>query len=394
MEKVNIGYSLKNIPIPILHIYLLNLTIKIEDFLKRLRWKAFFFSKKNTNDENNDPTNTFGFASTNSPPSNKDLENFEQDLLDVVSTIKFSKKMDQFQQNLQKDIKHIHNSKKIFIQSDKTRNIYKLKPETYEKIIMNSITSNYKKDNYNTENTINNEAYNITNKLNINDRVGVINKKESYILLKDHKSNFNNNWTARLINPTKTEIGKISKIILEKINNNLKKTFGFQQWINTTEVIDWFKNIKNKEKATFIQFDIIDFYPSINEKMLDEAIVFAKQHTKITNQDINIIKQCRRTILKNNRDTWIKKNNNFDVPMGAFDSAELSDLIGLYILHTLTRFSFLNISDVGLYRDDGLILIRNSNGPKTNSTHKKLIKALKYVSFKIDITSNLKIVNC
>ena len=40
--------------------------------------------------------------------------------------------------------------------------------------------------------------------------------RESYITLKDHKENFQTNPKSRLINPTKTEVGKISKQILSK----------------------------------------------------------------------------------------------------------------------------------------------------------------------------------
>ena len=40
---------------------------------------------------------------------------------------------------------------------------------------------------------------------------------------KDHKPNFGSNPKCRLINPTKTEIGKISKQILERINKRVTK---------------------------------------------------------------------------------------------------------------------------------------------------------------------------
>ena len=37
----------------------------------------------------------------------------------------------------------------------------------------------------------------------------------------DHKENFQNNLTVRLINPAKNEIGRIRKVILDKINSSL-----------------------------------------------------------------------------------------------------------------------------------------------------------------------------
>ena len=45
--------------------------------------------------------------------------------------------------------------------------------------------------------------------------------KEAFITLKDHKDNFESKLTCRLINPSKQEIGKISKQILDNINKKL-----------------------------------------------------------------------------------------------------------------------------------------------------------------------------
>ena len=45
-------------------------------------------------------------------------------------------------------------------------------------------------------------------------------KNNCFISLKGHKENFQNNPTVRLINPAKNKLGKISKVILDKINKN------------------------------------------------------------------------------------------------------------------------------------------------------------------------------
>lgn len=86
-----------------------------------------------------------------------------------------------------------------------------------------------------------------------------------------------------------------------------------------------------------------------------------------------------------------KYNESFDVPMGAFNSAQIADVVGIYILDTLSRI--VNLNQVGLYRDDGLIFVPSSNGPITSSLHKKVVRAFKYLGLKIEISSNLKIVN-
>ena len=46
--------------------------------------------------------------------------------------------------------------------------------------------------------------------------------------------------------------------------------------------------------------------------------------------------------------------------------------------------------DTGLYRDEGLIILRNYNGSKTDRTRKDIIRIFKQVGFKIEIKTNLK----
>ena len=43
MEKLDINYSLKNIPIPPNESYLIKLVEKTESVVKRMRWRAHFF---------------------------------------------------------------------------------------------------------------------------------------------------------------------------------------------------------------------------------------------------------------------------------------------------------------------------------------------------------------
>ena len=66
---------------------------------------------------------------------------------------------------------------------------------------------------------INIEARKIAPKLTIDDRVQQFHKAEVFITVKDHEDNFPNFLTFRLINPFKSEIGKISKSLLDNINN-------------------------------------------------------------------------------------------------------------------------------------------------------------------------------
>ena len=43
----------------------------------------------------------------------------------------------------------------------------------------------------------------------------------SFVTLKDDKENFQSNPRCRLINPAKSEIGKVSKLFIENINTKV-----------------------------------------------------------------------------------------------------------------------------------------------------------------------------
>ena len=155
LEKVNFGYSLKNIPIHSNKAYLKSIVEKLESFISRLRWKVFFYLKEREKPENesskeNKPTENFGFKSENALPASKDLKQFENDLYDLVKNIQFRnpaevKRRNSFRKQLSKDIREIKSSNDLFIPADKTTNIYKMKSADYEKFLTNSITTQYKK---------------------------------------------------------------------------------------------------------------------------------------------------------------------------------------------------------------------------------------------------------
>ncbi len=65
MRQFQFDYSLKNIPIPSQDAYLRNLIEKVENVLKRMRWKANFFPK---GDKISDQNNPLGFLPTKHVP--------------------------------------------------------------------------------------------------------------------------------------------------------------------------------------------------------------------------------------------------------------------------------------------------------------------------------------
>ena len=224
------------------------------------------------------------------------------------------------------------------------------------------------------------------------DRVGKLEEKSAYILFKDHKKNFPDKKQTRLINPTKTELGFLSKDIIQKITSRLMSSHKYNLWKNSMDTIDWFRKIKDKKRSTFVQFDIMEFYPSITKELLVRSLNHAREYTEVTEVEIEIILASRKTVLSDNRRSWVKSHvDNFDVPMGAYDSAQVADLVGIYILDTLGRISTRN--KWGFTEMTGLFISQTVNGPKTSSIQKKIIRAFKLLGFRIQIASNLKIVD-
>ena len=131
-------------------------------------------------------------------------------------------------------------------------------------------------------------------------------------------------------NRSKSSIGKIDKVILEKINQLIQLITKVNQWKDTSSIIEWFNNFENKQRLSFMVFDNENFYPSISENLFIKAIQFARQITEITEEDINLIMQTRKALLFNDGIPWVKKkgNEDFDVPMGCFDDAEVCELVG------------------------------------------------------------------
>ena len=119
--------------------------------------------------------------------------------------------------------------------------------------------------------------------------------------------------------------------------------------------------------------DITEFYPSISDEILDNAILFAQQYIPIPEKDLHIIKHCRKSLLYNTNEPWKKKNTEicFDVTMGSFDAAEICELVGIHILSILSNK--LDKQSTGFYRDDELVLLRNTYKQKTDRLRKDVI---------------------
>ena len=74
--------------------------------------------------------------------------------------------------------------------------------------------------------------------------------------------------------------------------------------------------------------------------------------------------QSRKRLLLSDGKPWVKtdENNDFDVPMGCFDGAEVCELVGTCLLSQMEVA--IARENVGFYWDDGLDIFKNMAGPE------------------------------
>ena len=151
----------------------------------------------------------------------------------MMKNLEFKRGNNESQSDLRNDIRQIHESNNLFVSADKSRNMYKVSKASYERMMHENVTKAYKKCNTNKSNSINFKAKQIASKLEIDDCVQKLDENKAYVSIKDHKEGFPDKISCRLINPSKTVIEKISKEILDRVNNTILEKSKLNQWKNT-----------------------------------------------------------------------------------------------------------------------------------------------------------------
>ena len=233
MERFDIDFSKKKIPLPTKREYKIQLIAKVESVIKRIRWRSLEFFNKLSRSE----IETYGFPSNKYPSTVDELSAFKSDLLMKIKNIEFKKITDVFQSKLQEDIKIVRQSKSIFISADKSANIYAMEKDDYNRHLRENITKTYKKTDRRKVKSISYEVNKIVEKVSIDDRVEKMQENEAFITIKDHKEGFSHQVSCRLLHPSKSNIGKISKALLDKINSAVLSATKINQWKNTSSVI-------------------------------------------------------------------------------------------------------------------------------------------------------------
>ena len=137
----------------------------------------------------------------------------------------------------------------------------------------------------------------LAEKLELNDRVHRSAQRDCFVTLKDHKPGFRSNPQCRLLNPSKSELGKVAKLMLQRINSELRGKTNLKQWRRTSETRDWFVNLDNKQELTFVKFDVESFYPSISEELLRSAFQWAGTMVEINQEEKDVTNKTKMFLL-------------------------------------------------------------------------------------------------
>ena len=147
--------------------------------------------------------------------------------------------------------------------------------------------------------------------------------------------------------------------------------------------------ILNKIKAPFIKFDIVQFFCSITEKLLENVVSYAQTLTTIPDYIIKLIIRTKKSFFSAEGNIWMEKVESalFDVTIGSHDGAEVCELVVIYLLGKLS--SIIYEKNIGLYRGDRLYVIENANGSQLDGLRKGVFAIFHNVGLKITIDTNV-----
>ena len=147
----------------------------------------------------------------------------------MVQYIEFKNAKSNFPMQLPNDVKNIKKNPKLLIPADKTNNLYEFTNEEYNKFLIKNIGKTYKKTYCICYKCYHAEAKTIAKDLKLDERIEQYNHNQSFITLKDHKENFENNLKCRLINPANSEMGIVNKHYTGQINKSIREKLNMNQ---------------------------------------------------------------------------------------------------------------------------------------------------------------------
>ena len=197
------------------------------------------------------------------------------------------------------------------------------------------------------------------------------------LLIKDHKPKKNGEYPTRLIIPATnfaSALPKMGYLGIKAILDRHKVEYMKTTIIQASDLKQKLETYNlQRENCTIISLDAVDFYPSIRYKLVVKAV---HHYSKgLPESDKDTIKECLHMIqfgMAHNiisfRGSYYECDGDKPAPergltIGGYESAWLADLVGSYILE-MSPDLFNEAIYYGLYRDDGLVVLRDKWKPQ------------------------------
>ena len=295
VNKVHLHFSKKNIPLPPRKEYFKKVFAAISSLSMRMAWFVAIQLSKDESGEVKEEFEYYGFKSGRAPPPEGTavVQSFTNKLMNLITNVSFRRTQNnKFQIEMEEWLSNITAEKKVIVAADKTRNYYQLSLKEYDKLLTQNVSKEYKKATSQMVHEGNSKAKEWVKEIGeqgpeLLKRMEIHSKEPCFITLKDHKEDFKKSKSleCRLIKPSKSDLGKISKRRLEIITRIIREKTKYNQWQSNIQVKSWFRGTKNKSRMKFISFDIEGFYPAITPSLLNKAICWAQKFIKISEQD-------------------------------------------------------------------------------------------------------------
>ena len=153
-------------------------------------------------------------------------------------------------------------------------------PEFYDEVMDHNIRKDYAEADPDELREVNYDAAKLAEGLGIADRAEVFLKKSAFVNYKDTKPNLSTaaapkEVPVRVITPSKSQLGRVAKIKLQKLNAQVRSATKANQWRQTRDATKWFEGLPTPTRGKnyyFFQFDFLSFYGSIKETLLKKAL--------------------------------------------------------------------------------------------------------------------------
>ena len=106
-------------------------------------------------------------------------------MYDMIRNVEFTNIRNKFLDHLNRDIESIQSSKNVLVFADKSKNLYELSCENYQKLPHDNIIQTYKKPPKNAKRDIDRKTKSFVKTLKIEDRMEGYSDQHTYITLKD-----------------------------------------------------------------------------------------------------------------------------------------------------------------------------------------------------------------